>query len=138
MLPIISQVLVLGDEQKFVSIFLTLAVEVDPETLETSSNLSSADRGWCRSVGSQASTVEDILEGPDYLVLKAVQAGIDLVNKTAVSNAQKIQKWMILPRDFSLPVGEMGPTMKVKFFLVRAVVYRLTLWQLIRFMMTAM
>ena len=129
MLPIISQVL---DEQKFVSIFLTLAVEVDPETLETSSNLSSADRGWCRSVGSQASTVEDILEGPDYLVMKAVQAGIDLVNKTAVSNAQKIQKWMILPRDFSLPVGEMGPTMNVKFFnvvLVRAVVYRLSLWQ---------
>ena len=80
----------------------------------------------------QASTVEDILEGLDYLVMKAVQAGIDLVNKTAVSNAQKIQKWMILPRDFSLPVGEMGPTMKVKFFnvvLVRAVVYRLSLWQ---------
>ena len=32
-LPIISQVLLLSDKQTFVSIFLTLAVEVDPETL---------------------------------------------------------------------------------------------------------
>merc|ERR1712210_257050 len=79
-LPIISQVLLLGDKQKFVSCFLTLAVEVDPETMEPT----------------------------------GIQAGIDKANKEAVSNAQRIQKWMIIPRDFSLPGGELGPTMKVK------------------------
>ena len=68
---------------------------------------------FTRSIGSNANTVEDVLAGPDQRVMKAVQAGIDAANKQAVSNAQKIQKWMILPRDFSLPGGEMGPTMKV-------------------------
>eukprot|EP00092_Neocalanus_flemingeri_P023238 GFUD01025198.1.p1 GENE.GFUD01025198.1~~GFUD01025198.1.p1 ORF type:complete len:664 (+),score=168.76 GFUD01025198.1:121-2112(+) len=113
-LPVISQVLLLGDKQKFVSTFLTLNVEVNSDTLEPSNKLSSAARDWCRSVGSNASTVEDILTGPDYRVMKAIQSGIDAANRQAVSNAQKIQKWMILPRDFSLPGGEMGPTMKVK------------------------
>jgi len=113
-LPIISQVLLLGDKQKFVSTFLTLAVEVNTDTMEPTNKLSSAARDWCRSVGSNANTVEDILRGPDHRVMKALQAGIDAANRQAVSNAQKIQKWMILPRDFSLPGGEMGPTMKVK------------------------
>ena len=47
-LPVISQVLLLGDKQKFVSTFLTLAVEVNPDTLEPSNKLSSAARDWCR------------------------------------------------------------------------------------------
>merc|ERR1712038_701824 len=105
-LPIISQVLLLGDKQKFVSTFLTLAVEPNPETMEPTNRLSSAARDWCRSVGSMANTVEDVLRGPDHKVLKGIQAGIDACNRQAVSNAQKIQKWMILPRDFSLDGGE--------------------------------
>ena len=55
-----------------------------------------------------------MLEGPDVAVMRGIQAGIDKANKEAVSNAQKIQKWMIIPRDFSIPGGEIGPTMKVK------------------------
>lgn len=67
-----------------------------------------------RSIGSDASTVKDIMKGPDAKVMKGIQAGIDAANKEAVSNAQKIQKWMIIPRDFSIPGGEIGPTLKVK------------------------
>ena len=46
--------------------------------------------------------------------MAAIQDGIDRVNGRAVSNAQKIQKWTVIPKDFSLPGGELGPTMKVK------------------------
>jgi len=113
-LPIISQVLLLGDKQKFVSCFLTLAVEVDPETMEPTGKLSSAARDWVQAQGSNATTVQEVLEGPDVSVMRGIQAGIDKANKEAVSNAQRIQKWMVIPRDFSLPGGELGPTMKVK------------------------
>jgi long-chain-fatty-acid--CoA ligase ACSBG len=113
-LPVISQVLLLGDKQKFVSCFLTLAVEVDPETMEPTGKLSSAARDWVQAQGSNATTVQEVLEGPDVSVMRGIQAGIDKANKEAVSNAQRIQKWMVIPRDFSLPGGELGPTMKVK------------------------
>jgi len=41
-------------------------------------------------------------------VLEAIQEGIDFVNKKATSNAQRIQKWSILRRDFSVWGTELG------------------------------
>ena len=46
-----------------------------------------------------------VLEGPDVAVMRGIQAGIDKANKEAVSNAQRIQKWMVIPRDFRWPIG---------------------------------
>ena len=59
-------------------------------------------------------TIQDIVDDPDEIVMKAIQEGIDLTNDSSVSNAQKVQKWKILRKDFSVPGGELGPTLKMK------------------------
>ena len=74
--------------------------KVDTETMEPTEKLSSAARDWIQEQGSRATTVQEVLEGPDVAVMRGIQAGIDKANKQAVSNAQRIQKWMIIPKDF--------------------------------------
>jgi len=113
-LPCLSHVVLIGDRRKFLSCLVTLRVEIDNETLEPKSKLERDTLEWCKEQGSKAETLDDVLRGPDTIVMEAIQAGIDRYNKRATSNAQKIQKWTILPTDFSIPGGEIGPTMKVK------------------------
>lgn len=44
-----------------------------------------------------------------------IQAAVDDYNKNyAVSLACKIAKFELLPNDFSVPTGELGPTLKLK------------------------
>lgn len=58
--------------------------------------------------------MSEILELRDPLVYTAIQKGINAVNQCTISNAQKIQKWVILEKDFSISGGELGPTTKIK------------------------
>ena len=62
----------------------------------------------CRQLGSQAAKVSDIIEGKDKEVYRTIQEGINRVNAAATCNAQRIQKWTILRKDFSVSGGELG------------------------------
>lgn len=82
--------------------------KMDGVTGQPLDNLSLEAINFCRKLGSQVSTVSEILELQDPLVYNAIQEGIDAVNKEAISSAQRIQKWAILEKDFSVPSGELG------------------------------
>ncbi len=49
--------------------------------------------------------------------MSAIQQGIDRANENAVSNAARVQRWTILPKDVSVAGGELGPTLKLKRYL---------------------
>eukprot|EP00095_Tigriopus_kingsejongensis_P011614 maker-scaffold638_size121162-snap-gene-0.27 protein:Tk11614 transcript:maker-scaffold638_size121162-snap-gene-0.27-mRNA-1 annotation:"long-chain-fatty-acid-- ligase acsbg2 isoform x1" len=114
--PIVSNAVLIGDKQKFVSVFLTLKTELDPKTDAPTQQLTPSAQMWCESLGRRCSSVDDVLNGPDPIIMAAIQSGIDRVNAHAVSNAAKVQKWTILPNDVSIAGGELGPTMKLKRF----------------------
>ncbi|XP_059845509.1 long-chain-fatty-acid--CoA ligase ACSBG2-like isoform X1 [Hypanus sabinus] len=120
-LPLISNAMLIGDKKKFLSILLTLKCNIDNETGAPLDELAPAAVDFCRKLGCTVTSVKEFVEKQDPTIEKAIQNGIDAVNKKATSNAQKIQKWLILARDFSIHGGELGPTLKVK----RPVVARL-------------
>ncbi|KAI9529760.1 Long-chain-fatty-acid--CoA ligase acsbg1 [Dissostichus eleginoides] len=113
-LTIISNAMLIGDKRKFLTMLLTLKCCSDTETMEPTEELSGEAVQLCRQLGSQATTVSDIIEGKDKEVYRTIQEAINRVNSTATSNAQCIQKWAILRKDFSVSGGELGPTMKLR------------------------
>uniref|UniRef100_A0A8C5ZZU9 long-chain-fatty-acid--CoA ligase n=1 Tax=Marmota marmota marmota TaxID=9994 RepID=A0A8C5ZZU9_MARMA len=114
-IPIISNAMLVGDRAKFLSILLTLKVRWAPAVSGAPLNKLSLEAiNFCRSLGSQADTVTEIVRQQDPLIYEAIQQGIDAVNLEATSEAQRIHKWVILEKDFSIQGGELGPTTKMK------------------------
>ncbi|XP_028156254.1 long-chain-fatty-acid--CoA ligase ACSBG2 isoform X2 [Ostrinia furnacalis] len=115
----VGYAVLIGDKRKFLSMLITLKTKVDPETGAALDALETETLKWVQSLGSTATTLSQISKTKDPAVHKAIEEGLARANKKAISNAQKIQKFTILPADFSMPSGELGPTLKVK----RNVVY---------------
>ena len=113
-LPVVSNCMLVGDKKKFLSMLITLKTKVDEETMQPKDELTPLAIEWCKSIGCKATTVSELLASPDESFLKAIQDGIDRANAKSVPRAQKIQKWSMLPRDFSIPGGELGPTLKLR------------------------
>ncbi len=96
--PLISQCMVVGDQQPFIAVLVT----IDDEFFPT----------WKAQHQKPASaTVADLSADPDLLA--EIQAAIDDAN-LAVSKAESIRKFRILPRDFTEENGEITPSLKLR------------------------
>jgi long-chain-fatty-acid--CoA ligase ACSBG len=91
--------------------------EVDKETTEPLDKLSASTFDWmhtagcpttCLTVSDFIAACSDVTSAGGKELRAAIQAGIDKANRSAPSRAQTIQKWTILPRDFSVVGGELG------------------------------
>uniref|UniRef100_A0A667WLS5 Long-chain-fatty-acid--CoA ligase ACSBG2 n=1 Tax=Myripristis murdjan TaxID=586833 RepID=A0A667WLS5_9TELE len=112
--PLISNAMLIGDKRKFLSMLLTIKSQVNGETGTPEDELTPEAVELCKKLGSSATRVSEICGGRDRAIHAAIQEGINRVNEKATSNAQRIQKWVVLDQDFSITGGELGPTMKLK------------------------
>jgi long-chain acyl-CoA synthetase len=96
--PLISQAMVVGDDRPFIACLITL----DPEALDF----------WKKRHGKPAdATPADLADDPGLIA--EVQLAIDDANK-AVSRAESIRKFRILPTDFTEASGTLTPSLKVR------------------------
>lgn len=96
--PLISQAVVVGDAKPFIGALIT----IDPEAFE----------GWKqRNSKTAGASVGDLATDPDLIA--EIDAAVKQAN-LAVSHAESIRKFRILPVDFTEDTGELTPTMKVK------------------------
>jgi len=93
--PLISQCVVVGDGRPFIAALITL----DPEGLEF----------WRQQHGKPADA--DVRDDPELLA--EIQGAVDDANK-AVSRAESIRSFRILPSDFTEANGYLTPSLKVK------------------------
>ncbi|XP_045052380.1 long-chain-fatty-acid--CoA ligase ACSBG1 isoform X2 [Desmodus rotundus] len=113
-LPIVSSAMLIGDQRKFLSMLLTLKCTLDPDTSDPTDQLTEQAVEFCQRVGSNATTVSEIVGSKDEAVYQAIEEGIRRVNGQAAARPYHIRKWAVLERDFSISGGELGPTMKLK------------------------
>ncbi|NNF55284.1 MAG: long-chain fatty acid--CoA ligase [Acidimicrobiales bacterium] len=99
--PLISQAMVVGDNQPFIACLIAIDADSFP--------------GWVKSNDLGDLSMAD---AADNEALRAeVQSAIDEANKS-VSKAESIRKFAILPSDLSIENGELTPTLKVKRMVV--------------------
>ena len=68
---------------------------------------------WCKSISlERISTIDDFKENAE--LVENLQKGLNRANEKATANPHKVQKFSILPKDFSIHGGELGPTLKLK------------------------
>uniref|UniRef100_A0A182NTC4 long-chain-fatty-acid--CoA ligase n=1 Tax=Anopheles dirus TaxID=7168 RepID=A0A182NTC4_9DIPT len=114
-LPYVSNAFLVGDKRKFLTMLITLKTQMNLDTGAPKDELTPETILALKELGVEYGKLSEIhAAGPCPKVLKALQEGIDRANQKAISNAQKIQKFALLTADFSVPGGELGPTLKVK------------------------
>ena len=95
--PLVSQCVVLGDNQPFIAALVTL----DGDALKT----------WALANKKTGTSASDLCHDPDLIAV--VQTAIDDANK-AVSRAESIRKFTVLPIDFTIADGHLTAKLSVK------------------------
>lgn len=80
----------------------------DPETQAPTDMLDAIAIEWFRSHGVEVSTVSDVRQRDDPVISQLIMDGVRRANQRAVSRAQTVHKFLLLPRDFSIEGGEFG------------------------------
>lgn len=110
----ISNAMLVGDKRKFLTILVTLKTEFD-ENGFPSDDLDQCTKSWLNKINLNYTKLSEILaSGPDEKVLLAIHESINRANGKSASNAHKVQKFAILPHDFTIATGELTATMKLK------------------------
>jgi len=108
----LSNVMVVGDRRKFLTSLVSFKTTVDLATGMPTNQLAADALFEGRIIGSNATTVEQAAQDPLWKAY--VAAGLAVANGKTTSSAQVVQKWAILPRDFSEAEGTLTPTLKLK------------------------
>jgi long-subunit acyl-CoA synthetase (AMP-forming) len=96
-IPVVSQAVVIGDRQRYLSVLLTL----NADRIKTDAE----------AIGSGASDPETASR--DEKFLNFLQRQIDKVNER-LARVQAVKRFKVIPKDFTVEGGELTPTMKVK------------------------
>jgi len=92
---------------------ITFKVDVDPKTGVPSRNLTSEAKNiFKQELGLEITTTDQAIANPK--VSEYVKRCLEATNKKAVSRAAHIRKFKLIPDDFSIPGGELTPTLKLK------------------------
>ena len=94
---LVSQCMVVGDAKPFIGALVT----IDPESFPA----------WVAQNNKGSVTVADLVDDPDLNA--AIQEAVDEANK-AVSHAEAIKKFAILPVDWTEEGGQITPSLKLK------------------------
>ncbi|MBT8249926.1 MAG: AMP-binding protein, partial [Acidimicrobiia bacterium] len=97
---LVSQCMVVGDGQKFISALVTIDEDHFPH--------------WAEAM-EKSGLISDLID--DHDLRAAIGAAIEDANG-AVSRAESIREYRILPSDFSIESGEMTPSLKVRRMVV--------------------
>ena len=95
--PLVSQCIVVGDNQPFIAALVT----IDPDALKV----------WVANNKKDGASINDLINDPDLIAV--VQTAVDEANK-AVSKAESIRKFTILPVDFTIAGGHLTAKLSIK------------------------
>lgn len=109
--PIVSNCMVVGDGKKFLSVLICLQTTIDKDNNPTQILAPEVLR-MIEPLGSKSQTTFEAADDPE--VNRMIQSGLERANKRAISRAQRVLAWRVLPDDFSVTGGELTATLKLR------------------------